>query len=55
MVKTYELAERHFGWPPRPRAATEGQVLDYLLDRALRAVEQDIGALRDALLYPRGT
>ena len=25
------------------------------LDRALRAVEEDIGALRDALLYPRGT
>ncbi len=25
------------------------------LDRALRAVEKDIGALRDALLYPRGT
>jgi uncharacterized protein YcaQ len=37
MVKTYELMDRHFGWPPRPRAATEGQVLDYLLDRALRA------------------
>jgi len=25
------------------------------LDRALRAVEEDIAALRDALLYPRGT
>ena len=25
------------------------------LDRALRAVEKDIGVLRDALLYPRGT
>jgi hypothetical protein len=25
------------------------------LDQALRAVEEDIGALRDALLYPRGT
>src|SRR5690606_25598867 len=37
MVKTYELMDRHFGWPPRPRPATEGQVLDYLLDRALRA------------------
>lgn len=37
MVKTYELADRHFGWPPRPRAATEAQTLDYLLDRALRA------------------
>jgi uncharacterized protein len=22
MVKTYELADRHFGWPPRPRPAT---------------------------------
>jgi uncharacterized protein YcaQ len=37
MVKTYELTDRHFGWPRRPRAATERQVLDYLLDRALRA------------------
>jgi hypothetical protein len=25
------------------------------LDRALRAVEEDIRALRDALIYPRGT
>ncbi len=25
------------------------------LDRALRAVEENIGALRDALLYPRDT
>jgi hypothetical protein len=25
------------------------------LDRALRAVEDDIRALRDALIYPRGT
>jgi uncharacterized protein len=37
MLKTYELAERHFGWPPRPRAATEAQILDHLLDRALTA------------------
>jgi len=37
MVKTYELAERHFGWPPRPRAATPAQILDYRLERALRA------------------
>ena len=37
MVKTYELTDRHFGWPPRPRAATEGQTLDYMLDRALRS------------------
>jgi len=25
------------------------------LDRALRAVEKDIGALREALIYPGGT
>jgi HEPN domain-containing protein len=25
------------------------------LDRALRAVEENIGALQDALLHPRGT
>ena len=25
------------------------------LDRALRAVEEDIAALREALIYPRGT
>jgi uncharacterized protein YcaQ len=37
MVKTYELTDRHFGWPPRPRPATEAQTLDYLLDRALRS------------------
>ena len=28
---------------------------DLHLDQALRAVEEDIGALRDALLHPRGT
>jgi uncharacterized protein YcaQ len=37
MLKTYELMDRHFGWPPRPRAATPGQVLDYMADRALRS------------------
>src|SRR6476661_4210337 len=37
MLKTYELADRHFGWETRPKAATDRQVLDYLLDRALRA------------------
>ncbi len=37
MVKTYDLADRHFGWPPRPRMATKAQILDHLLDRALRA------------------
>jgi uncharacterized protein YcaQ len=37
MVKTYELMDRHFGWPPRPRAATAGQIFDYRIERALRA------------------
>jgi uncharacterized protein len=37
MLKTYELTDRHFRWPPRPRIATEAQTLDYLIDRALRA------------------
>jgi uncharacterized protein YcaQ len=37
MLKTYDLTDRHFGWERPPRAATEAQVLDYLLDRALRA------------------
>jgi hypothetical protein len=37
MVKTYELMDRHFGWDRRPAAASEPQVLGYLLDRALRS------------------
>ncbi len=37
MLKSYDLTERHFGWTAKPRAATENQLLDYLLDRALRA------------------
>src|SRR5882757_495400 len=37
MLKTYELTDRHFGWNERPKPASERQILDYLLDRALRA------------------
>lgn len=37
MLKTYELMERHFGWEKLPKAATEKQRVDYLLERALRA------------------
>ena len=37
MLKTYELTARHFGWDRPPRPATDRQVADYLLDRALRS------------------
>jgi uncharacterized protein YcaQ len=37
MLKTYEIMDRHFGWDKPPRKATEKQVIDYLLDRALRS------------------
>ena len=37
MLKTYELADRHFGWESPPKAATEKEILSYLLDRSLRA------------------
>jgi uncharacterized protein len=37
MLKTYELMERHFGWSARPNPASERDILDYLIDRALRA------------------
>lgn len=37
MVKTYEIAERHFGWKSLPRGATPSQIVEYQLDRALRA------------------
>ncbi len=37
MLKTCELMERHFGWEKKPKPATERQVVDYLLTRALRS------------------
>jgi uncharacterized protein len=37
MLKTYELMTRHFGWERLPRAATERESLNYLLDRALQS------------------
>ena len=50
MVKTYDLIERHFGWPPRPKPATPGQTADYLLDRAITAQ----GIVNAAsVMYPR--
>jgi uncharacterized protein YcaQ len=35
MLKTYELTDRHFDWETRPRMATDGQISEYVLDRAL--------------------
>jgi uncharacterized protein YcaQ len=37
MLKTYELMSRHFGRERLPRAATERETLNYLLDRALQS------------------
>ena len=37
MLKTYELMNRHFGWDAAPKAASESERTNYLLDRALRA------------------
>lgn len=37
MLKTYELTARHFDWDKPPLPATQRQVTDYLLDRALRS------------------
>lgn len=50
MVKSYELIDRHFGWPPRPRAATESQITAYLLERSLRAQGLVSAA---SVMYPR--
>ena len=37
MLKSYELTSRHFGWQRPPKPASEREILDYLLDRALRS------------------
>ena len=37
MLKSYDLVDRHFGWARKPREASEAQVAEYLLDRALTA------------------
>ncbi len=36
MLKTYDITTRHFGWTSAPKAASEKEVVAYLLDRALR-------------------
>ena len=37
MLKSYDLTGRHFGWTSRPKPATESQISDYMLGRALRS------------------
>ena len=37
MLKKYELTERHFEWDKKPKSASEKEVREYLLDRALRS------------------
>jgi uncharacterized protein len=37
MLKRYDLTARHFGWAAKPKPATATEILDYKLDRALRA------------------
>jgi len=51
MLKTYELMNRHFGWDRLPKAASEREILDYLLERALRSqgvVSLDSACFMDA-------
>jgi uncharacterized protein YcaQ len=55
MLKTYELMHRHFGWERPPRAATEAEILHYLLERALRTqavVSLDSACYLDAARKP---
>lgn len=37
MLKKYELADRHFSWDQRPKAATGLEVLEYEIQRSLRS------------------
>jgi hypothetical protein len=37
MLKTYDLMARHFAWDKAPKAASEKETSEYLLDRALRS------------------
>jgi uncharacterized protein len=37
MLKTYELMSRHFGWQRPPPPASEREILEYRLERALRS------------------
>jgi uncharacterized protein YcaQ len=37
MLKTYELADRHFQWDSQPKRASESQITGYLIDRSLQS------------------
>lgn len=37
MLKKYELTDRHFEWPKKPKAPSLNEVYDYHIDRALRS------------------
>src|SRR5208282_3570783 len=37
MLKTYDLMARHFAWDKAPKAASDRETSEYLLDRALRS------------------
>lgn len=37
MLKKYDLADRHFNWDKKPKAATKKEILEYTLNRALKA------------------
>lgn len=37
MLKKYELADRHFNWDKKPKAASESEINEYMLERALRS------------------
>lgn len=37
MLKKYEWADRHFNWDKKPKAASEKEINEYMLERALRS------------------
>lgn len=37
MLKIYDLTERHFNWTKKPKAVSEKQYTDYIIDRALQS------------------
>lgn len=52
MLKQYDLTSRHFGWDQTPKAASQKEYIDYVLERALRS--QGIVSLDSVChLYPK--